>query len=555
MSAAYDSILSYTESLLSAAIQMCGRVEDAEDLTEETLLAALTALARGDHIEHLQAWLFSVLKRKHHDLLRAKYRKPTLSFDTGFDALDIANAEDTPIDSRLLKEETCEEVRRQVAYLAEQYRVIIVKYYFRGESIQTIAGALGIPVGTVKSRLDFSRKQLKKGIETMQTYSEYSYMPKYLHICNSGCCGDNMEPSAVVQNDVLAQNLLILAYEKPVSVTELSRAIGVSAAYVEPVVQKLLREELMRKTGDGRVYTDFIIYKPEDFYRSNRDKQKFCEENIDAFFIPMRTVIEKLKKTDIYSERLERFLMIDIAGSAIWNAGEPFRKPQIFPDRPNGGRWIAFATVYQDASMQNPVPKELQAPEEWGIGGRRTCEIKEYVGAKNLLMMNYDTSLNPAGYGKFESLKCHTYMENEEAFLKLAYLIEKGIDPTAVGYPEKHLDAIPGLCREGFLAQTDGRISVRVPRLTHAQADYVFTEICRPAVKEITERLTKPMGDYLRQPSHRCVIPPHLDSVPEQKLTMPHEPPAMGFVYEAIKHGLHKRDLGGPCPETLLIFD
>ena len=143
-------------------------------------------------------------------------------------------------------------------------------------------------------------------------------------------------------------------------------------------------------------------------------------------------------------------------------------------------------------------------------------------------------------------------MENEEAFLQLAYLLEKGIDPSSVGYPPKLLAGIPGLCEEGFLKMVDGKPALNVPRLTHAQAEDLFARICRPCAKEIADALTVPLGDYLR--THRVKIPAHLDSVPEQKLTMPHEPPAMGFVFGAIRAGLHKRDLGN-CPETVLIFD
>jgi hypothetical protein len=61
------------------------------------------------------------------------------------------------------------------------------------------------------------------------------------------------------------------------------------------------------------------------------------------------------------------------------------------------------------------------------------------------------------------------------------------------------------------------------------------------------------MAEYTR--THRKKIPPHLKSVPEQKLTMPYEPSAMMFVFEAIRHDIHPRDLGYPCPETLAVFD
>ena len=136
--------------------------------------------------------------------------------------------------------------------------------------------------------------------------------------------------------------------------------------------------------------------------------------------------------------------------------------------------------------------------------------------------------------------------------MQLAYLIEKGIDPAAVGYPTKLLAGIDGLCDEGFLTKTDVGLRLAVPHLTHAQAEDFFGRICRPTAKKIADALTEPMGDYLR--THRVRIPAHLDSVPEQKLTMPHEPPAMAFVFGAIRAGLHKRDIG-VCPETILIFD
>lgn len=543
----FDAVSEYTEDLLAWAIRRCECIEDAEDLVSETQLAALSYLARGGVIDDLRAWLFSVLRRRWNDCLRRKYRSVTVSIGEDFDIAD-----DMEIDGDLLRSETAEEVRRAVAYLGEQYRTILVRHYFRGETVADIAASLGIPAGTVKSRLDFGRKQMKKGMENMKTYSEQSYMPKFLKICNSGVFGANMEPMTIVDDDVLGQNLLVAAYEAPISITDLARAIGVAAAYVEPVVDKLVREQLMKRMGDGRVYTDFIIYTMRDHYISNPDKERFCDENLEYYLPLIGEAIELLKQTDYYTEWLERFMLIDITASAIWNAGEPHRKPQIMPERPHGGRWIAFGTVYENGERRKGIPLSMRTREEYGMGGRRTTVVDEYAGGKSLVMHTYDTSLNPMGYCKLESLVCHNIIDSEEAFLQLAYLIEKGIDPAAVGYPPKLLAGIDGLCEEGFLVKTNDGLRLAVPHLTHAQAEDFFARICRPCAKEIADALTEPLGDYLR--THRVKIPAHLDSVPEQKLTMPHEPPAMGFVFGAIRAGLHKRDLGN-CPETVLIFD
>ncbi len=540
-----DKILCYTEALMRMAIHKCADIRDAEDLVSETILAALTSLARGTDIDDPEHWLYSVMKRRYHDRLRYKYRHVTVSYDTGFDLPC-----DGEIDDGLIAAETGEEVRRQVAFLAKNYRETLVRYYFRGEGVAAIAHAMDIPEGTVKSRLDVGRKQVRKGLEEMEPYTEHSYSPKHLLIRNSGTCGKNREPMTTVEDDVLGQNLLILAYDKPVSIPELSRAIGVSCAYVEPLVHKLVREELMKETGDGRVYTDFIIYKQEDHWRYNHDKVQFVRDNRNAYLEEIRDVIQRMKKTDFYSERLERFVLIDIACAATWSAGEPFQRvKQEFPTRPNGGQWIAFGTVYTE---DDTVPEHMKTPEDYGIGGIRRTYLGEYCGGHDLTMFNYDTALNPGGYGKFESFGCQTFMENEEAFLQLAYLVKHSIDPATVAYPPRFLAAINGLCKEGFFARTESALQLLSPCLTHKQAEYLFTEITRPAANRIAERLTVPLGEYLK--THKQPLPAHLHSVPDQKRTMPHEPPAMAFVFEAIYAGLHPRDLG-ICPETLLILD
>ena len=50
----------HIEFLLSAALQKCGNIYDAEDLTQETLLAALSYMARGKEIRDVKAWLLVV---------------------------------------------------------------------------------------------------------------------------------------------------------------------------------------------------------------------------------------------------------------------------------------------------------------------------------------------------------------------------------------------------------------------------------------------------------------------------------------------------------------
>ena len=70
-----ENIMNY---LFSAALKKCGNFEDAEDLTSETLLAALKY---PNEIQDIKKWLSGVLNHKYYDMLRHKYKLPTVSIN------------------------------------------------------------------------------------------------------------------------------------------------------------------------------------------------------------------------------------------------------------------------------------------------------------------------------------------------------------------------------------------------------------------------------------------------------------------------------------------
>jgi RNA polymerase sigma-70 factor (ECF subfamily) len=538
-------IASETEFVLAAALAKCGNMHEAEDLTQETLLAALLYVEKGGVVENPRAFLSTLLTRKYYDRLRQKYRLPTVSIGEGFDIAD-----DTNVAEELVKREEAEQVRREVAYLTESYRAVIVKHYFHGESVRDIAAQLNLPEGTVKSRLDFGRKQMKKGFEKMEKYQENSYMPKYLAVRNSGGFGINGEPMSLTEGDTLAQNLLILAYERPISVSDLSKAIGVAAAYVEPVVNRLVDGELMKRMGDGKVYTDFIIYHAEDHVKYIREAEAFAADHIEAFAEPLKEAIRELRESGFHSMRLERFMMMDIAQCALYESMESVREQkQVFPQRPNGGSWIAFATIFP---QNYKIPADKQGKEEYSMSGKRGTYIDSYLGAKRLVMCNFETSLYPFSRVKLEGFGMNEFTEVEHNLLKFFYLLKKGIKPEDVDLDTRILQAIPLLEERGFITTRNGEPELLIPVLSREEEKMLY-DMSRRAKNAFAEAIRPHLAEWCR--THKKEIPPHLTGVPDQKRTMPYEPSAMMFVYEAIRLGIHPRELGYPCPETIVIFD
>ena len=73
-----SEIQNYMEYLFRIALKKCGNLNDAEDLTQEVLLAALQY---PKEIMDMKLWFSSVLNNKYFDMLRKKYKFPTVSID------------------------------------------------------------------------------------------------------------------------------------------------------------------------------------------------------------------------------------------------------------------------------------------------------------------------------------------------------------------------------------------------------------------------------------------------------------------------------------------
>lgn len=133
----FIEVQKHTEYLFNAALKKCKNISDAEDLTQEVLLAALQTSVE---VLNVKSWLSSVLNHKYYDMLRRKYRLPTISIDfipdeSEFFCEEVENQYDFVL------------VRREVSYLADKYRTVIVRHYLNGERVQDIADSLGVPKG------------------------------------------------------------------------------------------------------------------------------------------------------------------------------------------------------------------------------------------------------------------------------------------------------------------------------------------------------------------------------------------------------------------------
>lgn len=538
-----DEIIRYYDDLMRLAVSKCGSQTDAEDLVGDTMLAAFSYINKGGRIEHPKTWLANTLCHKYNDSLRKKYRMPiTINFD---DAPEIPAEEEEYFSSG-----DAAKIRKELNHLAYINREVLIRYYFGAQSVSDIAAGLGIPEGTVKSRLATGRSQMKKGLETMETRE--NYLPGKLYLSFGGAEGINMEPISLVENDLIAQNLLILAYEKPITVSDLSKAIGIPAAYIEPIVKKLVDGELMAETDSGKVYADFLITKPQDRLKNFKPQLDFVDRHFDTIWNIIAKMSAEISGLEFVSApdsrqktELDRYAVLK-ALQDFQHCGTGKIEPPHFPKRRDGGRWFAQATAFEAGYNT----KEYNEASEYAIqGGHRTSEKFVDDGTRRVRLYEFDTTLwdSPHRYGGAFDL----YFKYIIPLLWRIYA-DKTIDDNSE-IPNEFISYIPSLERFGMLGNTQGKLRVAIPVLKKSEYEKV-----NAAIKRATENLKAAISEDFSAfaSSKKTPVPKHLTSVPEFfRYGDATNYFAMTVVRKAYERGLHMKNVDYCCPPTVLVYE
>lgn len=166
----FSSKMSTITTMLHAfAYNLTKNVEDAKDLYQETTYRALYNRDKFQTDTNFKAWIFTIMKNIFINNYRKKVKSNTVldntenQFYLNSFSHSAANAAEGDI---LLKE-----LNTIVADLDDSIRVPF-SMHFEGFKYQEIADELQLPLGTVKSRIFFARKELKEKI-----MSNYGFNP------------------------------------------------------------------------------------------------------------------------------------------------------------------------------------------------------------------------------------------------------------------------------------------------------------------------------------------------------------------------------------------
>ena len=148
----------YGKRLYGLCLTLCANTIEADDLYQDTWLQVVKNISRYDTSRDFEPWLTKICVNLYRNALRRLAKSPILHFRTNEEKDFLLCSIPAPeiVDYKPLYE--------AIDHLPEKYRLAVILYYFDDMDIAATAQILGIPNGTVKSRLGKARKLLKEAL-------------------------------------------------------------------------------------------------------------------------------------------------------------------------------------------------------------------------------------------------------------------------------------------------------------------------------------------------------------------------------------------------------
>jgi RNA polymerase sigma-70 factor, ECF subfamily len=160
------AILKNLDALYGFAMSLTRNPVDAEDLVQEACLRAIKGMTQNGLKSDPKVWLFTILRNVWINQWRRRAKGPEFIF------LGKTRGSDVPLQESLAEEGdrpeeqfdrnvASDKIRLAISGLPEVFREVVVLRYFEGLSYRQIAAILGCPAGTVMSRLNRAKAELR----------------------------------------------------------------------------------------------------------------------------------------------------------------------------------------------------------------------------------------------------------------------------------------------------------------------------------------------------------------------------------------------------------
>jgi RNA polymerase sigma-70 factor, ECF subfamily len=153
----------HEETAFRIAYVICGNAADAEEAAQEAFVKAYRALGRFRSGEPLRPWLLAIVANEARNRRRSAGRRAALALRAAGEGRPSGEAASSP-EAALLAGERRAQLLAAMGELPERDRTVIACRYLLDLSEAETAAALGVRLGTVKSRLSRALERLRKEV-------------------------------------------------------------------------------------------------------------------------------------------------------------------------------------------------------------------------------------------------------------------------------------------------------------------------------------------------------------------------------------------------------
>lgn len=175
----------YQARLMRMALDIVKNTEDAEDIVQESFVKAFLSLDKFKNESSFYTWLHRITFNMAVDLQRKNQRRGghhfeykedfgVLSNRSSADGSDSGPADGAPLSQNvegpqeaLLRKEMGRKLEQVLAQLSDEHRAVIILREVDGLDYEDISAALGVPRGTVMSRLFYARRALQQALKEL----------------------------------------------------------------------------------------------------------------------------------------------------------------------------------------------------------------------------------------------------------------------------------------------------------------------------------------------------------------------------------------------------
>lgn len=324
-----------SQAVYFTALKIIGNPTDAEDIVQDTYVTALSKLSDLKDSAAFPKWIKTIAANTAKNYILMK--KPML-FSSDEEEERLLNGipeiyEDYLPDIAADKKETCRLVSDMVDRLTEKQRMAVVMYYYDEMTVSEIAEAMQTNENTVKSRLNYSRKQIKDEVEALEKKGTRLYSigavpvlamalkeaAKEIAVPETVSAGINAVASTVAATAGIGVKIAVISSAAAVSVLgSLTLVIGGSPDKIPFNQENTVAEENVQTTDVH--YNDYITSDMglEFSEIDDGNTEEITNENLDN----QQLISDKVTyNTDNYQIRENQ---VDIYPAEAWYEGEKF---------------------------------------------------------------------------------------------------------------------------------------------------------------------------------------------------------------------------------------